>query len=178
VCLALASTPAGARHFQRSLALAEAEFDQAGGDAASDGAGGRALRAGTMGAYKRGTAGIRLAECCERRTARRPVERQTGGAGTIKHAISAVAGEFLRRARRFEAAAWRTRWRRAEPAGLLDAQLGRHRRVRGVPRSSAWAQRAPRDARLELSIRLNLAELDLLAGRLLEAERSCVARNR
>jgi len=55
--------------------------------------------------------------------------------------------------------------------GLLDAQLGRYTAASAAYREAlAWAQRAPRDARLELSIRLNLAELDLEAGRLLEAE--------
>src|SRR5947207_12861551 len=55
--------------------------------------------------------------------------------------------------------------------GRLDAQLGRYTAASAAYREAlAWAQRAPRDARLELSIRLNLAELDLEAGRLLEAE--------
>src|SRR5437867_10996057 len=34
----------------------------------------------------------------------------------------------------------------------------------------AWAQRAPRDAGLEVAIRLNLAELHLEAGRFLDGE--------
>src|SRR2546422_9743962 len=55
--------------------------------------------------------------------------------------------------------------------GRLDAHLGRYTAASAAYREAlAWAQRAPRDARLELSTRLNLAELDLEAGRLLEAE--------
>jgi tetratricopeptide (TPR) repeat protein len=55
--------------------------------------------------------------------------------------------------------------------GQLDAQLGRYTAASAAYREAlAWAQRTPRDAGLELTVRLNLAELDLEAGRLLEAE--------
>src|SRR5207244_5117470 len=55
--------------------------------------------------------------------------------------------------------------------GQCDAQLGRPSSAYATYREAlAWAQRAPRDAALEVSIRLNLAELQLETGRFLEAE--------
>src|SRR5256886_17462231 len=49
--------------------------------------------------------------------------------------------------------------------GQLEAQLGRPQAASGAYREAlAWLQRAPRDAGLEVSIRLNLAELHLEAG--------------
>src|SRR5256886_14360439 len=55
--------------------------------------------------------------------------------------------------------------------GQLDAQLGRNTAAAAAFREAlAWAQRAPRAPGLELSIRRNLAELDLEMGRWLEAE--------
>jgi tetratricopeptide (TPR) repeat protein len=55
--------------------------------------------------------------------------------------------------------------------GRLDAKLGRHAAASAAYREGlAWVQRKPGEAGVELSIRLNLAELDLDAGRLVEAE--------
>jgi len=92
----------------------------------------------------------------------------------------AAAGDFLRRAReRFEAAGrlggeaegGEEMARVLNEQGRLDAQLGRYTAASAAYREAlAWAQRVPRDAGLEVAIRLNLAELDLEAGRLLEAE--------
>src|SRR5437867_3851253 len=173
VCLAMGEYAAGARHFQRSFALAESEFDQAGATAASEGLGDVALAQGQWGGaqawYSRG---LRLAEAAGDAPRAGRLERQLGVLAR-KQRDPAAAGEFLRRARE--------RFAVAGPAdemasvlneqGLLDAQLGRHTAASAAYREAvAWAQRAPRDARLELSIRLNLAELDLEAGRLLEAE--------
>src|SRR2546429_1967815 len=85
----------------------------------------------------------------------------------------ATAGDYLRRAReRFEAAGRADEMARVLDAqGRLDAQLGRHTAAAAEYREAlAWAQRAPRALGLELSIRLNLAELDLEMGRWLDAE--------
>jgi tetratricopeptide (TPR) repeat protein len=85
----------------------------------------------------------------------------------------AAAGDYLRRAReRFESSDQPDEMARVlNEQGRLDAQLGRYTAASAAYREAlAWAQRAPRDPGLELSVRLNLAELDLDAGRLLEAE--------
>ena len=176
VCLALGEYAAGARHFQRSLALAEAEFDQAGATAASEGLGDVALAQGQWGGaqawYSRG---LRLAEAASDAPRAGRLERQLGVLARKQRDLAA-AGEFLRRAReRFEVAGVADEAdemaRVLNEQGRLDAQLGRYTAASAAYREAlAWAQRAPRDARLELSIRLNLAELDLEAGRLLEAE--------
>src|SRR2546430_3548463 len=55
--------------------------------------------------------------------------------------------------------------------GQLEAQLGRPQAASGAYREAlAWLQRAPRDAGLEVTVRLNLAELHLEAGRFLDGE--------
>src|SRR4029077_2643851 len=86
-----------------------------------------------------------------------------------------TAGDYLRRAReRFEAAGRADEMARVLDAqGRLDVQLGRHTAAGAAYREAlAWAQRAPtpRAPGLELSIRLNLAELDLQMERWLDAE--------
>src|SRR5207247_844655 len=172
VCVALGEYAASARHFQRSLALAEAEFDQAGATAASEGLGDVAVAQGQWGGaqawYSRG---LRLAEAASDAPHVGRLERQLGVLARKQRDLAA-AGEFLRRAReRFEAAGPPDEMARVlNEQGRLDAQLGRYTAASAAYREAlAWAQRAPRDARLELSIRLNLAELDLEAGRLLAA---------
>src|SRR5256885_8967531 len=55
--------------------------------------------------------------------------------------------------------------------GQLDVQLGRQQEAAAAYREAlAWLQRAPREPSLESGIRLNLAQLQLEAGRFLEAE--------
>jgi len=55
--------------------------------------------------------------------------------------------------------------------GQVDAGMGREAAAVAAYREAlAWARRGERDAGLEAVIRLNLAELHLEAGRLLEAE--------
>src|SRR3989442_8119425 len=55
--------------------------------------------------------------------------------------------------------------------GQLDVQLGRQQAAAAAYREAlAWLQRAPREPSLESGIRLNLAQLQLEAGRFLEAE--------
>src|SRR2546423_9094650 len=90
-----------------------------------------------------------------------------------KHLALAAACNYQRRAlERFEAAGRADEMARVLDAqGQLDTQLGRHTAAAAAHREAlAWAQRAPRAPGLELSIRLNLAELDLEAGRWLDAE--------
>src|SRR2546427_12491978 len=55
--------------------------------------------------------------------------------------------------------------------GQLDVQLGRQQAAAAAYREAlAWLQRAPREPSLESGIRLNLAQLQLEAGRVLEAQ--------
>lgn len=173
VCLALGEYAAGARHFQRSLALAEAEFDQAGATAASEGLGEAALAQGQWaGAQAWYSRGLRLAEAAQDAPRAGRLERQLGVLARKQRDLAA-AGDYLRRAReRFESGDDTEEMARVlNEQGRLDAQLGRHSAASAAYREGlAWAQRAPRDPTLELSIRLNLAELDLEAGRFLDAE--------
>jgi len=173
VRLALGEYAEGARHFQRSLALAEGEFDQAGATAASEGLGEAALAqgqwAGTHAWYSRG---LRLADAAQDAPRAGRLERQLGVLARKQHDLAA-AGDYLRRAReRFESAGPPDEMARVlNEQGRLEAQLGRYDAASAAYREAlAWVQRAPRDAGLELSIRVNLAALDLEAGRLLEAE--------
>ncbi|HKW41463.1 MAG TPA: hypothetical protein VJN39_09445 [Gemmatimonadales bacterium] len=171
--LALGHNADGARHFQRALALAEAEFDQLGAIAACEGLGAAALAQGQWsGAQAWYSRGLRLADAAgdPARTGR--LERQLGALARRQGDLGA-AQDLLRRARdRFESAGIADELAHVlNEQGLLDAQLGRQGPASAAYREAlAWSQRASRDPRLELSIRLNLAELDLEAGRLLEAE--------
>jgi len=173
VCLALGQYADGARHFQRSLALAEAEFDQVGATGACEGLGDAALAQGQWpGAQAWYNRGLRLADAAGDAARAGRLERQLGVLAR-KQGDLAAAGDFLRRAReRFESDGVAVEMARVlSEQGRLDAQLGRHDPASAAYREAlAWSQRGERDAGLELSIRVNLAELDLGTGRLLEAE--------
>jgi len=173
VSLALREYAEGARHFQRSLALAEAEFDQGGAIAACEGLGEAALWQGQWsGAQAWFARGLRLAEASGERRFLGRLERQLGVLARRQGDLAA-AGEHLRKAREWlEAAATPEEMARVLSAqGHLEAQLRRHAAASAAYREAlAWVQREPRDPGLELSIRLSLAELQLETGRLLEAE--------
>jgi tetratricopeptide (TPR) repeat protein len=173
VCLALGESAEGARHFQRSLALAEAEFDQAGATGACEGLADAALAQGQWsGAHAWYSRGLRLAEAVGDAVRAGRFERQLGVVARHQGDLAA-AGEFLRSAReRLESAGVADEMARVlNEQGQLDAQLGRHGAASAAYREAlAWAQRTPGDAGVELSIRLSLAQLDLEAGRLVEAD--------
>src|SRR3989442_8793041 len=58
-----------------------------------------------------------------------------------------------------------------KPRGQLVVEVGRQSAAAAACRGAlAWLQRAPREPSLESGIRLNLAQLQLEAGRFLEAE--------
>src|SRR2546425_18212 len=172
-CLGLGLHAEGARHYQRCLALAEAEFDPAAAISACEGLGKAAQAqvewAGAEAWYARG---LRLAEAAGD-------QRRIGG---LLHELAtlacrrgelAAAGDYLRRARGFfepltEALAMA---QVLNTQGQLDVQLGRQQAAAAAYREAlAWLQRAPREPSLESGIRLNLAQLQLEAGRFLEAE--------
>jgi len=163
----------GASDFQRALALAEAEFDQAGAISACVGLGDAQLALGAWGGAQAWfSRGLRLAEASGDQARIGGLERRLGVLAR-KQADLAAAGEYLRRAReRFEDAGPADEMARVLDAqGRLDAQLGRHTAAAAAYREAlAWTQRAPRAPGLELSIRLNLAELELEMGRWLDAE--------
>src|SRR2546428_3804494 len=99
VSLALREYAEGARHFQRSLALAEAEFDQAGAIAACEGLGEAALWQGQWsGAQAWFARGLRLAEASGERRFLGRLERQLGVLARRQGDLAA-AGEHLRKAR-------------------------------------------------------------------------------
>jgi len=173
VCLALGRYADAARHFQRSLAISEAEFDQASAIIACEGLGDAALAQGEWaGAEAWYGRGLRLAEGA----------RDARGMGELERSLAVLArrqGDLttadahLRRARELveSVGAADAIAQVLNGQGQLDAQLGRHSAASATYREAlAWAQRAPRDAGLEVSIRLNLAELQLETGRFLEAE--------
>ena len=173
VCLAQGRYADGARHFQRSLALAEAEFDQAGATGACEGLGDASLAqgqwAGAQAWYNRG---LRLADAAGDAVLAGRLERQLGVLAR-KQGDLAAAGDLLRRAReRCETAGASEEMARIlNEQGRLDVQLGRYGPASAAYREAlAWSQRGPRAAGLELSIRLNLAELDVETGRLLDAD--------
>jgi tetratricopeptide (TPR) repeat protein len=173
LALELGQYAAGARHFQRALALAEAEFDQVGAITACEGLGDAALRQGEWsGARAWYARGLRLAEASAALHAVGRLERQLSVLARNQGDVAA-AGEHLRRAReRLEAAGAAEEVARVLSAqGQLDAELGRHGSAAAAYREAlAWVQRGPRNAALELSIRISLAELQLAAARLLEAD--------
>src|SRR5207247_1039612 len=111
---------------------------------------------------------------------------------SARSASSSSGWDSTRRERATSSAPWRSRKRSAtrrarecfestdateeiavvlNMQGLLEGQLGNEAAAMAAYREAlAWAQRAPRDAGLEVAIRLNLAELHLEAGRFLDGE--------
>jgi tetratricopeptide (TPR) repeat protein len=173
VCLALGEHAEGARYFQRGLAIAEAEFDQAGAIRACEGLGDAALAqtqwAGAQAWYARG---LRLATAAGDQRLIGRLERELGVLAQRQGDLDG-AGEHVQRARECVEAASAAEEMAAvlNTQGELEAQLGRHTAASAAYREAlAWAQRVPRDPGLEVSIRLNLAELHLEAGRFLDGE--------
>jgi tetratricopeptide (TPR) repeat protein len=161
-----------ARHFQRSLALAEAEFDNAAAVAAASGLGDVGLALGEWaGAHAWYQRAMRVAEAATDPLA---LGRLRHRLGRLEHERGDFtgAGEQIRAARE-----------QLEPLGdagelaavlntqgLVDAAVGRPGAALAAYREAlAWAQRVPKPD-LELEIRLNLADLALGGGRLLDAE--------
>ena len=173
VCHALSRYAEGGRYCQRALALAEAEFDQAGAIAACEGLGLLAAAqgewAGAQAWYQRG---LRLAEAA---TDVAHVGQLTYRLGELmrNRADFTAAAEYLARAReRFEAAGDAAGLARTLDAqGQVEAQLGRHAAAQGAFREAlAWRRRAPREADLEVAIRLHIADLAIDSERYLDAE--------
>jgi tetratricopeptide (TPR) repeat protein len=173
--LAIGDYAEGARHFQRALALAEAEFDQAGAIAACQGLGDAALWQGQWpGAHAWYAQGLRLAEASSDRPSLGRLERQLSVLARRQRDLAA-AGDHLRRAREWLEGGGppppEEMARVLSAQGQLEAQLGRRSQAGAAYREAlAWARRAPPDLGLELVIRLGLAGLLVEAARPLEAE--------
>lgn len=162
-----------ARQFQRSLVLAEAEFNHPGVIAACSGLGVVAMERGDRaGAAAWLGRGLRQAEAIDAPLLAGRLRRELG---VLAHRSGdlAIAGEHLRRAReRFEPLGEAVEMARTLDAqGLVEADLGRHAAALAAYREAlAWARRSQENGRLESAIRLHLAEFMLDAGRMLEAE--------
>jgi len=162
-----------ARAYQRSFVLAEAQYEQAGAIAAAQGLGNVALAQGQwQGAQAWYHRALRLAN-------------GTGGAasiGQVEHLLAGLARsegnhsaaqEHLAHARaRFEQLGDALELARVlNTEGRLEADLNRQGRAAGAYREAlAWAKRGQSEPELEVTIRSNLAELSLQAGRMTEAE--------
>jgi tetratricopeptide (TPR) repeat protein len=173
VCLVLGRYDESARYYQRSLALAEAETDPDTATAASAGLGDVALArgewAGASAWYQRG---MRLAEGEGNAKSIGRLERQLG---LLAFRLNDFAGaaEHLRKAREaFEQLGEPGDLARVlETQGRVEAALGNHGQAMAALREAlAWSHRAPHEPDLEILIRLDLGELALDAGKLLEAE--------
>src|SRR5207247_1721874 len=119
-----------------------------------------------LGAQAWYSRGLRLAEAASDAPRAGRLERQLGVLARKQRDLAA-AGDLLRRAReRFEAAGLADEMAGVlNEQGRLDAHLGRYTAASAADREAlACAKRVPRDARLELSIRSNLAVVDPAAG--------------
>ncbi len=168
----LARFDAAARHAQRALALAEAEFDQPGAIAACRLLGSAALdRAEWSGARAWFARALRLAEATDDR--RRIAEIRFCQGELARRSGAAGAADHLRAARElFEREGDARRVAEVLNAqGLLAAAAGDYPAAAASYREAlAWARRGDRDHRFPVEIRMNLAALHLSADRLLEAE--------
>jgi tetratricopeptide (TPR) repeat protein len=164
----------GARHYQRALALAEAEFDQVGAVAACEGLGDAALaQAQWPGAQAWYTRGLRLAQESEQDFAIGRLLHRLGRLAALQGDRTAAAEQLRAAAERFEAGnAAKEMAQLLNSRGTLEADGGQATVAAASYREAlAWARRADEhDIALEVSIRVNLARLQLDLDRLLEAE--------
>jgi len=173
VCHGLAKYEDSARYCQRSLALAEAEFDQAGAIDACEGLGVVALAQGEWaGAQPWFLRGLRLAEAGKDPMRTGQLHYRLGELQRRRGDLTAAADHLTRAKEQFEAA--------GDPAGLarvldtqgqVDAHLGRFSSAAGALREAlAWCRRAPGQESLEVGVRLHLADVAMRSDRYLDAE--------
>lgn len=173
LCAALGRHIEAARLYQRSLALAEAEFDHNGVIVACGGLGNAAME---QGDWTGGAAwlnrGLRQAEVMEDSLLAGQLRRQLG---ILAHRSGdlAAAGDHLRRARdRFEPLGDASEMARTLDAqGRVEAGMGRYGAALASYREAlAWARRSKANGVVESGIRLHFAELLLEMGRALDAQ--------
>jgi tetratricopeptide (TPR) repeat protein len=173
LCLVLSRYEDSARHYQRALALAEAEFDQSGAIAACLGIGAVALERGEWpGVQAWYNRALRQADASGDDMLLGRIHHALGELSRRQGDASAV-GEHLREAReRLEAAG--DEWgvaRVLNTQGQAEAAMGRGAAATAAYREAlAWVRRGEGDPALEVSIRLNLSRQQMDAGQLLEAE--------
>ena len=173
VCRRLRRYTDGARHYQRSLALAEAEFDQASAVAAGLGLGDIARARGEwLGANAWYQRAYRLAEAAGDTIALGRVERRLGILAYRKGDLNAAAAHLQRAREYLEKVGDAAELSGALTShGLVEAALGRRTAALAAYREAlAWLRRAPVDPAREIDIRLRLAELGIEGDRLLDAE--------
>ena len=174
LALGLGRSIEGARHFQRALALAEAEFDQVGAVAACEGLGDAALaQTQWPGAQAWYTRGLRLAEASEQGPAVGRLLHRLGRLAALQGDPTAAGTHLRTAAERFEAdGAAEEMAQLLNTRGTLESESGQATAAAASYREAlAWARRADdQDLALEVSIRVNLARLQLGLERLLEAE--------
>lgn len=164
---------AAARTYQRSFVLAEAQYDQVGAIDAAQGLGNVALAQGQwQGARAWYHRALRLADAAGGAASIGQVEHLLAGLAQQEGNHSA-AQEHLGRARaRFEQLGDPLEMARVlNSEGRLEADLNRQGRASGAYREAlAWTQRGHSEPGLEVTIRSNLAELSVQAGRTFEAD--------
>jgi len=147
VCLALGEHAGSARSFPALAGAAEAEFDQAGATAASEGWVRWPWRRDNGAARRRGTAGTATRRSRERPAARRPLERQLGVLARKQRDLAAPAiccggTGALRSGRLADEMA-----RVLNEQGQLDAQLGRYTAASAAYREALPGRKEPRAIR-------------------------------
>jgi tetratricopeptide (TPR) repeat protein len=163
-----------ARHFQRALALTESGFDQIGAVAACEGLGDAAAAQGHWhGGQAWYARGLRLAEASKQAVPSGRLHHRLGRLAALRGDATATR-EHLRRGREYFEVAGDAK-EMAEllnTQGSLDAEAQRPTAAEAAYREAlAWARRGDEhDVGLEVSIRINLARLQLGLDRLLEAE--------
>jgi tetratricopeptide (TPR) repeat protein len=162
-----------ARAFQRSFVLAEAEFDQVGAIEACQGLGEVEMTQGEWGGARAWFArGSRLADAADDESRRGAIEHQLAILA-LKEGRHADAEEFLIRAHaRFEKLEDAARLAEVlNTRGQVESALNRHGRAANAYREAlAWLRKGEGHPDIEISIRLNLAEMYLLTDRLREGE--------
>jgi tetratricopeptide (TPR) repeat protein len=173
VCHGLARYEDSARYCQRSLALAEAEFDQAGAIDACEGLGVVALAQGEWaGAQPWFLRGLRLAEAGKDSTRIGQLHYRMGELQRRRGDLTAAADHLGRAKEHFEAAGDAAGLARVlDTQGQVDSHLGRLTAASGALREAlAWCRRAPGQVSLEVAVRLHLAEVAVRSERYLDAE--------
>jgi tetratricopeptide (TPR) repeat protein len=173
LCLALGQYPDSARHYQRAFALAEAEFDQSEVIEAAEGLARIALAQESWpGAQAWFSRALRLAEAGDNATHVAQLQQQIATVALGRGDLTAAREQLARAREGCEALGMPLEMARVlSTEALLNARLGSPPRAVAAYREAlAWIRRAGGQAKLEATIRLDLAALYLESERYLEAE--------
>jgi tetratricopeptide (TPR) repeat protein len=162
-----------ARAFQRSFVLAEAEFDQVGAIAACQGLGEVDMTQGEWrGARAWFARGHRLAEAAEDEARLGAIEHQLAMLALREGDLRAAEDQLGRSHMRLEKIGDAEHLAEVlNTNGRIEAALNRHGRAANAYREAlAWLRKGTGNPGVEISIRLNLAEMHLQGDHILEAE--------